>query len=555
MALIGSTVLRAAGPEAESADPPEARGEARERSLEDFNRLAGEWAARHPGSVELHTLATSRRGLPLLCVELHAPSTGAGPDAGGPDVLLLGGLDGRSVIGAEAVIRCLEETLPRLEFLPAGTTLLGIPFAAPDALADVRGGALPTGRNAAPVDEDRDGASGEDGPDDLDGDGHALQMLIEDPRGPWVRAGDDRLLAPAREGDAPRYRLVREGLDDDGDGRFNEDGAGGVDYTRHFPIGWSRDPEAGAGQRPLSEAVARAIADLTVSRGVDVALLFQGTHGGLRWAGAAAGAAETHDRAAVRAMFERHTGRECAPPGGDPAEQLSPGDPLRWLSDAHGVLAFEVAPWGPAVAGVDGRPLPLLALEGDGAAAGDGAGVPVAGQEQRRWARWLDEVQGGMGFCRWHPVDLGAGRVGLVGGFEPRTVINPPPGLVHAALEGMPAFVGELLTALPRLDAELIDIERHGRFVTLEARVVNRGQIGTGALGGIDGGAPRMAVHLGSADARILAGAPTVSFEHLGAGESTETAAWVLEMPPGATLELRAFAPGGVATTHREVRP
>ena len=58
-----------------------------------------------------------------------------------------------------------------------------------------------------------------------------------------------------------------EGRDDDGDGRYNEDGPGGVDLNRNFPVGWKgpmQDPVSG--RWPLSEPAAKALADLAMSR-------------------------------------------------------------------------------------------------------------------------------------------------------------------------------------------------------------------------------------------------------------------------------------------------
>ena len=53
---------------------------------------------------------------------------------------------------------------------------------------------------------------------------------------------------------ARRYRVTREGIDNDGDGRFNEDGIGGIDMNRNFPRNWEREHlQGGAGEFPLSE--------------------------------------------------------------------------------------------------------------------------------------------------------------------------------------------------------------------------------------------------------------------------------------------------------------
>ena len=115
-----------------------------------------------------------------------------------------------------------------------------------------------------PVDDDRDGLTDEDPPDDLDGDGHITQMRIRDPNGRYkphekypqmmIRVEDDR---------RGQYRLLgREGFDNDGDGRVNEDGDGYYDPNRDWPWRWQpRHIQRGAYRYPLSILENRMVAD------------------------------------------------------------------------------------------------------------------------------------------------------------------------------------------------------------------------------------------------------------------------------------------------------
>ena len=118
---------------------------------------------------------------------------------------------------------------------------------------------------------------------------------------------NQRLLARARPGDAPRYQLTLEGKDDDGDGRFNEDGVGGVVLDLNFPVGrtgpWLDEL---AGELPLSETLARSYADFALLQRAAIVILFQGNHGRLALPGgslatAAAGWMPEADRAYARA--------------------------------------------------------------------------------------------------------------------------------------------------------------------------------------------------------------------------------------------------------------
>jgi hypothetical protein len=114
-----------------------------------------------------------------------------------------------------------------------------------------------------PFDDDRDGAKDEDGPDDLDGDGQILDMRVADPEGDLVTdERDARLMRAKKPGERGQWRMLGpEGRDDDGDGRLNEDGDGGVDPNRNWPGHWRPEvDQGGAGPYPLSEPETRATA-------------------------------------------------------------------------------------------------------------------------------------------------------------------------------------------------------------------------------------------------------------------------------------------------------
>jgi hypothetical protein len=62
---------------------------------------------------------------------------------------------------------------------------------------------------------------------------------------------------------------MAEGIDNDGDGRYNEDGIGGLDLHRNYPENWRPMPggdatgrgwtQFGAGEFPLSEPETRSV--------------------------------------------------------------------------------------------------------------------------------------------------------------------------------------------------------------------------------------------------------------------------------------------------------
>jgi len=114
-----------------------------------------------------------------------------------------------------------------------------------------------------PKDDDRDGLIDEDGADDLDGDGNICQMRIKDPNGEYKTDPEDsRLLIPVKPGEEGEFSLLgQEGIDNDGDGRYNEDSEGYFDGNRNWGGNWQPPYiQSGAGNFPLSSKGLKAIA-------------------------------------------------------------------------------------------------------------------------------------------------------------------------------------------------------------------------------------------------------------------------------------------------------
>ena len=115
-----------------------------------------------------------------------------------------------------------------------------------------------------PKDDDNDGLFDEDAPDDLDGDGNICQMRIKDPNGnDKADPEDPRIMVRVKPGEKGEYTILgSEGIDNDGDGRFNEDAEGYVDPNRNWGYNW-KPPyvQRGAGNFPFSGVGMKAIND------------------------------------------------------------------------------------------------------------------------------------------------------------------------------------------------------------------------------------------------------------------------------------------------------
>ncbi len=121
----------------------------------------------------------------------------------------------------------------------------------------------------SPWDNDGDGLLDEDDDDDLDGDGNITQMRIADPHGRYKPDPDNpRRLIPAKDDEEGSYTLLDdEGIDNDGDGRINEDGKGGYDPNRNWPSDWQPGfIQFGAQEYPVCLPETRAVVTFVTDR-------------------------------------------------------------------------------------------------------------------------------------------------------------------------------------------------------------------------------------------------------------------------------------------------
>ncbi len=560
LALAGAGSAGAQEPAAPAVASDVAAEVARYHALGDWEALLSSWLG--SGLCEELSLGRSFGERKLFGVQFGG--WGQTPLAERTTVFLVGGLDGVSLSGAEAVVRAVGALLSMPDRLPADVTFVAIPWANPDGLERTRAGGAGDGRNDRPLDDDLDGQVDEDGPDDMDGDGLILDLLVEDPAGSWARCTDGRFLRSALPGEAPRYTLAREGRDEDRDGRYNEDGVGGVAPERNFPADW-RGPllDRSGGQWPLSEPCARALADLILARKSAVVLLFQGNHGDLALplrapldSGALDGAAwDRQAFATLRSLFARATDRPLAaePPSARTGES-PPGNPLDWLYGTLGVLAAEVACWGPDIesSASDARDARFVPGEWSTEARLSAPELRELSDDDRSWLRWLDDTRGGLGFIDWQPVDLGDGRQGLVGGWEPWTCTNPPLAVLDQALAGVERFVLDVALALPRLDLELVEARRDGGLCILRARVRNSGALAAGLLAASP--ASRLSVELElSEGVLLLAGETLHALAPVPGSGAGEELSWLLVAPEGSVFTFRVRSPWSATAVH-EVR-
>jgi len=251
----------------------------------DYNAMTDRLAALladHPDACELSSIGKTREGRRLWTLRLARGDGAADRTA----MAIVAGVDGDFPAASETALRVAQRLLTA-EPGSGGHELLSthavyvIPRVNPDAMEAFFQTPRVERRPALrPVDDDRDGLADEDGPDDVNGDGLITLMRVVDPEPTHLEdPAEPRLLRePDRaKGQRPVYKVYPEGIDDDGDEEYNEDGRGGVDLNRNFTHGYE-EHAAGSGPHQISEPESKALIDFFLQHPRICQAVFYGRH-------------------------------------------------------------------------------------------------------------------------------------------------------------------------------------------------------------------------------------------------------------------------------------
>ncbi|MGD2111085.1 MAG: M14 family metallopeptidase, partial [Phycisphaerae bacterium] len=451
----------------------------------DYDTLTDELrglADAHPEACVLSAFGTSRQGR-----ELWSLTLGRGADrADRLAMVIVAGIDGNNpattatAVGVARALLSATEGEPGFALL-ANHTVHVLPRVNPDAMESYFADARYEQRVALrPWDDDRDGAVDEDGPEDINGDGLITMMRVS-LQGRDVReltathlpdASEPRLLKKAdpAEGEKAIYALLVEGIDSDGDGAYNEDGAGGVDLNRNFMHEY-QEHEPSVGPHQVSEPESKALIDFFLEHPQIAIAIFYARHDNVvEVAGGDKSRADAKGRSVREGgegggggrMSQRgRRGPEKAPTGlyeddvsiykeiseryreitGVKKVPTEPADgaAFAWAYSQYGIPSFACRIWTrpepepePETAS-DGEPgqatnetddaetpdEPRPPRRGGGNASGGRQKRSDADNEEAAWLKYSHEQRGGAGFVPWTPFahpQLGDVEIG---GFAP----------------------------------------------------------------------------------------------------------------------------------------
>jgi hypothetical protein len=483
-------------------------------------------AKEHPNLVRVASIAQSLGKRKVWLVEI-----GQGAEAdrkARPAMLLVAGIEGNDLIGSSVAVSWIEHLINQCENDNVSTTLLQtttiyvIPRLNPDAaerfFAQCK---FETSLNDKPVDSDHDGLIDEDGPEDLNGDGLITWMRVEDRQGEYILdPAEDRLLvkADALKGEIGKWRYLAEGIDNDHDEQWNEDGPGGVNFNRNFPYNYEFfAPDAGLHQ--VSESETRALAEFVIGHPNIGIVVTYGTADNLLKAPEAAPSApapsgegrsrgrkptlaiDQNDLPYYRVMGEKY--REALGLKKELQGVSCPGTFSSWMYFHRGRLSLAACPWSPAVAIelAKANQKKEKAEPGDSTEAPDQDKEPKSAtqegdkevseksqtdqdkrnEQQRKELKWFDE-HAPEAFIRWQPIehpDFPDKRV-EVGGYRPFSHTNPPPGMIEGIAARHVDFLTKVAQQLPRIGIRKVEAKHLGEDVyEIKIQVENTGFLPT----------------------------------------------------------------------------
>lgn len=474
--------------------------------------MLNELAEDYPSLVELYSIgktATGKRN--MLMMEITNKKTG--PAAEKPGAYFDGNQHDNEVMGGEVATFLPHYFLTQYGRDKDITRLLDtrvlyiLPLANPDGAEAYITGKVDWDPKA--IDNaDRlydHGENGDDGPEDLDGDGEILKMRVENPDGDWkTYDADPRIMVRREEDDSTGtfYDLYDEGLDNDNDGEVNNDPPHTRFITnRNYPGHWSSDDGRyrGAGDYPLDEKNSRNIVEFIVHHPNIAMIESYHTTSGVHLRPFSARPTkdlprkDLQDYTAILAMGTKIT----TYPQASIYHEFTTIDPDLPPEDQPGTRHGVFVDWGYLHHGIFSTTTELWTMEdfvnevGWGEIPRDKPLFAIPGRYRRpdvqaSVLQWLDEHEGeselaGQKYVDWksyeHP---SLGKVEL-GGFTKYWLRNPPPGPYFKKVAVDQAEFAKrrgLLTPLVKIREVNVESTGENKW-SLRAKIVNEGYLNT----------------------------------------------------------------------------
>jgi hypothetical protein len=513
------------------------------------NRL-NSMAKSYPQLAKLQSIAKTVGGKDIWLLTI-----GTGNTDSKPAIAVVGGVEGNHLLGTELALSFAEQLLKSsstdsIKNLLNKTSFYVFPNMSPDAMEQYfaplkyeRKG------NAAITDDDRDGRPNEDGYEDLDGNGKITIMRVESPIGDYkVSADDSRILIKAdlTQGEKGNYLIFTEGIDNDKDGKLNEDGEGGVWFNKNLTFKHQSFSQ-GAGEFPVSENETRALLDKLYALFNVYAVVSFSNNNNLSNPFTSAPPtpgtrivtnyldADAKVNTMASDLYNKTAQLKDAP-------KVTPqgGDFLSWAYFAYGRFSFSTPGWvvPKAKADTTKNAKPITATD-----------------SASNYIRWAAQQGLPDEFTPWkkitHP-DF-PGQVVEVGGLDPFALINPPYKYVDSICQSHTNFIVKLATLQPEIDIINVKTEKlAGGITRITATIVNKGALPTHSkLGERNYWVKRIGLRLGLAGNQLLISGKKIQALNALEGFGSQEISWLVKGSGSVTLEAGSPTTGTKKTDVR----
>ncbi len=505
--------------------------------------------------VEVTTLAKTAGGREVYLLTIDKP----GDQKQRPAILIVGSVFAPQVAASEYAMRMAKMLVdgsgkPEIAKLLSQYTIYVIPRPSPDAVEkNFKAPFFEQAGNARRTDDDRDFETGEDPPEDLNGDGWITMMRVRDDTGEWIAHPEDSRLmirADRKKQEIGQYHLYTEGIDNDDDGSFNEDAAGGVDFNRNFPFQYGYFTQ-GAGPNQVSEPETRAVADFAFDHAEIAYVLTFTPEDNLFHAWKPNSQAEKnrikttllgddapYQDALLSAYKKAHGGKDA------PGSSAGKGSFSQWAYFHYGRWSLAARGWWIPQVKEEAKP------------------KDNRGSEERNRLRWFKQ-QKIDGFVPWKKIDHPGfpGKVVEVGGFKPFYAFNPPVAELDKVAQKHVDFLQQLPALQPEIVWTNVSAEALGGGLwKIEATLMNRGQMPTmPKMGAVNGEAWPLICRLElPAETKWLKGQRQPSVKPLAGAGGKQAFEWLVRFPKQqpAAVELSVTSPTtGKITTNIPLQP
>jgi hypothetical protein len=513
------------------------------RDYKELSETLKDLQSKHPRISNLISLAKTEGGKDIWALEI-----GNFKNKNQPGLAILGGVDGSYISGPELCLRFAEEilsssTTDSISNLLDSVLFYVIPNVSPDASEQYFKDLKYTRRkNARETDDDRDGRVNEDPYEDMNEDGIITSLRIRDPKGTWiVHPDDERVMIPAdkKEGEKGKYILITEGVDNDLDKNFNEDGPGGITFNKNLPYKFEHF-KSGAGDYPVSEIETKAVLDYLYEKWNVFAVLTFGPSDNLS-------APQQYikseaDKQIISGILESDATinsfiskkyNEISGEISHPQTKLSNGSFMQWAYFHYGRLSFST----PAFY------IPEIKIKPDSLESSKKKKEDF--NAEVNFMRWADSTFQEEYFLNWTPIqhpDFPDHQV-EIGGLFPYVRDNPPASLMDSISGTHNEFIVWLSSQRPVLQIINIRSESIGKnLYRLEMDIYNRGYFPALSEIGIKTRwvkKPKISLTL-DAGQEIISGRPIQLLDKL-EGDSGHHLSWLVKEK--GTVKVEAGAP------------